>query len=295
MLRVYLNGTKTPGVCASLDMNPKLKALLIGDFTWGRVTRSLILIPAFVILGLVSIAVFFPDQAIFRPQASSYRDSKDILKITSGGGQTISVKYYENPKAEYTILFSHGNAEDIGLIEPFIKRLRRLGFNVLTYDYQGYGTSSGSPSETNSYKDLDAAFEYLVAEKRISPDKIILHGRSLGGGVAVDLAARKEVAGLILESTFTSAFRVLTRYPILPFDKFESIKKIDKVKCPVLVIHGTDDWTIPFHHGESLFAAANEPKYSVWIEGANHNDLFYTAEERYLKGVSDFVLALSAK
>lgn len=276
-------------------MNSKLKALLIGEFTWRRLARSLVLIPAFVVLGLFVIAIFFADRAILRPQPPSYRDGSEIIKLKSRGGETISAKYYENPQADYTILFSHGNAEDIGMIEPFIWRLRDQGFNVLTYDYQGYGTSSGSPSEANSYADIDAAFAYLIAEKGLRPDRIILHGRSLGGGVAVDLAARENIAGLILESTFTTAFRVVTRYPILPFDKFESIKKIDNVKCPVLLIHGTNDWTIGFHHGKSLFAAANEPKYALWIEGAGHNNVFYTAEERYLKAVEDFAHTLNMK
>lgn len=276
-------------------MNSKLHALLIGEFNWRRLVRSLVLIPAFVILGLLGIATFFPDRPIFRPQPSSYSDSSSIIKIRTREGETISAKYYEYPQAEYTILFSHGNAEDIVMIEPFILRLRGLGFNILTYDYHGYGTSSGSPSETNAYADIDAAFEYLVNKKGLRPDKIILHGRSLGGGVAVDLAARREVGGLILESTFTSAFRVVTRYPILPFDKFENIKKIEKVRCPVLVIHGTQDRTIGFHHGETLFAAANEPKYPLWIDGAGHNNLFYIGEDQYQKALSDFALTLDAQ
>lgn len=276
-------------------MNTKLKALLIGEFSWRRLTRSLILIPVSVLFGLFIIAVFFADRAIFRPQSPSYLDGGEIIKLNSRDGVTISAKYYESPEADYTILFSHGNAEDIGTIEPFIWRLRDAGFNILTYDYQGYGTSSGSPSEANSYADIDAAYAYLIAEKGLSPDRIILHGRSLGGGVAVDLAAREDVAGLILESTFTSAFRVITRYQILPFDKFESIKKIDKVKCPVLLIHGSNDSTIGLHHAESLFAATKEPKYAVWIEGAGHNNVFYTAEERYLKEVADFAHTLSTK
>lgn len=149
-------------------MNSKLKALLIGEFTWRRLARSLVLIPVFVVLGLFVIAIFFADRAIFRPQPPSYRDSSEIIKLKTRGAETISAKYYENPQAVYTILFSHGNAEDIGMTEPFIWRLRDLGFNVLTYDYQGYGTSSGSPSEANSYADIDAAFAYLIVEKGLN-------------------------------------------------------------------------------------------------------------------------------
>jgi abhydrolase domain-containing protein 17 len=276
-------------------MNSKLKALFIGDFSWKRVIRSMFLIPICVLLGLLIIAAFFADRAIFRPQVSSYKDTPDTIKLKTRDGEQISARYYENPNSSYTILFSHGNAEDIGMLEPFAWHLRDLGVSVLTYDYQGYGTSSGSPSEENSYAAIDAAYDYLLTEKRLDPKRIILHGRSLGGGVAVDLASRKPVAGLILESTFTSAFRVITRYPILPFDKFENIKKIGKVTCPVLLIHGTNDWTIPSYHGHRLFERANEPKQSLWVEGAGHNDVVHKDEKSYSDSIRTFAQTLGEK
>jgi len=269
-----------------------LKAVFLGEFSWGRVIRSLTLIPVAVCLGLLLIATFLPDRAIFRPQPSSYRDTADVIKIRTADGETISARFYENQNAAYTILFSHGNAEDIGTNDPFAGGLRDLGFNVLAYDYRGYGTSEGSPSEENAYADIDAAFDYLVVNKGISADRMILHGRSLGGAVAADLATRKKVAGLILESTFTTAFRVVTRYPIIPFDRFKSIDKIGAVRCPVLVIHGSDDWTIPVYHGERLFEAANEPKTALWVERAGHNDLFYKDQQRYLSTIAEFANSL---
>jgi fermentation-respiration switch protein FrsA (DUF1100 family) len=247
----------------------------------------MILIPVAVYLGLLLIAAVFADRLIFRPQSASYRDTEDIIKIRSGG-EAISAKFYENKSAGYTILFSHGNAEDIGTNDSFASRIRDLGFNVLSYDYRGYGTSGGSPSESNAYEDLDSAFNYLVATKGIPSERIILLGRSLGGAVAVDLASRQMVGGLIMESTFTSAFRVVTRYPVIPLDKFNSINTIGSVRCPVLIIHGTNDWTIPIYHAERLFEAANEPKSAVWVEGAGHNNLFYTNQERYLNQLVEF-------
>lgn len=276
-------------------MNARLKAALIGEFSWRRFVRSTILIPICVLLGLSVIALFFSERAIFRPQVSSYKDTPDVIKLKMKDGGHISAKYQENPQASFTILFSHGNAEDIGMIEPFTWRLRDLGFNVLTFDYEGYGTSGGSPSEENAYAAIDAAYDYLVSEKRVDPKRIVLHGRSLGGGVAVDLAARKSVAGLILESTFASAFRVVTRYRVLPFDKFETLKKIDKVTCPVLFIHGTNDWTIPIYHGRLLFEAANYPKQSLWVEGAGHNNVIYTEETLYLDTIKRFAETLTKK
>ena len=276
-------------------MDSKLKAILIGKFSWRRMIRSMILIPICVLVGLLVIAVFFADQAIFRPPRSSYKDTPDVIKLETARGERISAKYYENEQASHTILFSHGNAEDIGMIEPFARLLRDLGLNVLVYDYPGYGTSSGSPSEASAYAAIDAAYEYLLLEKRADPNRIVLHGRSLGGGVAVDLASRRPVAALILESTFASVFRVVTRYPILPFDKFENIKKIERITCPVLIIHGTNDWTIPAYHGQRLFEAANEPKYSLWIEGAGHNNVVHREEKLYLNTIRVFVQILGDK
>lgn len=278
--------SRTPG---EYRLNSILKNLFIGEFTWKRLNRSLVLIPVAVIIGLLIIAMFLADRVIFQPQKSSYKDSADFIKLGTKLGDHISARYQENPEAIYTILFSHGNAEDIGMVEPFVWRLRDEGFNVLTYDYPGYGTSSGTPSEENSYAAIDAAYDYLISEKHVDPKRIILFGRSLGGGIALDLAFRRPVGGLILESTFTSAFRVVTRYPILPFDKFENIKKIDKVSCPVLIIHGTNDRTIPIYHGRLLFEKAKEPKLALWVQGANHNDVLYKDETLYFDTLKRFI------
>jgi fermentation-respiration switch protein FrsA (DUF1100 family) len=256
-----------------------LKAAFIGELSWRRVLRSLVLIPLAVCCGLLIIAMFFADRVIFQPPRATYRDTPDVIKIRTADGERISAKFYEDKDAKYTN-------------ESFALQLRDAGFNVLAYDYRGYGTSEGSPSEENAYADIDAALDYLVATRGISADRIILHGRSLGGAVAVDLAARKNVAGLILESTFTTAFRVMTRYPVLPFDKFKSVDKIGSVRCPVLIIHGTNDWTIPLYHGERLLEAANEPKTSLWVEGVGHNDLFYTDQQRYLNTLAEFAKSL---
>lgn len=274
-------------------VNPTFKGLFLGEFRWKRVISSLLLIPLLFYLGLFMIAWLIPNKLLFRPQPPSYADDSSIVKLTTSNGEKISAKFYENDTAAFTILFSHGNAEDIGTIEPFILKLRDSGFAVLTYDYRGYGTSDGTPSEDNTYVDIEVAYEYLTKFRNIPTNRIILHGRSLGGGTAVDLAARKPVGGLILESTFTSASRVLTNVRILPFDRFENLSKIASVTCPVLVIHGKKDWTIPFHHGEKLLGAANEPKVYLWIDDAGHNNLFNTAREPYLSAIHAFGDSLS--
>lgn len=270
-------------------MNQTLGDLFIGKLSWKRVVRSALLIPVIVYVTLLSMAWLIPDKLIFRPQPSTYRDDASVLKLTTANGVEISAKFYENPAAAFTILFSHGNAEDIGTTEPFIKRMREAGFAVMVFDYQGYGTSHGIATEGNTYADIDAAYRYLTETRKVPPARIIVHGRSVGGGPVLDLASRVPVAAVILESTFTSVSRVLTRIKLIPFDQFENIAKIAAVHCPVMVIHGRDDWTIPFHHGEALFAAANEPKTQLWVDGAGHNNLFRVAGEQYLVAIRKFV------
>jgi hypothetical protein len=225
---------------------------------------------------------------IFLPQPSSYRDTGEILKLTTRDRIQISAVYLPNPAATYTILYTHGNAEDLGDIQPVLQYLRDSGFSVFSFDYRGYGTSQGTASERNAYRDIDTAYNYLTEQLSVLPSRIIAFGRSVGGGVAVDLASRKPLAGLIIESGFTSAFRVVVPIPILPFDKFRNINKIKNVKCPVLVMHGRADEIIPFQHGQQLFNAAPEPKRYLWIDEASHNDFMWVAGDSYKVALQEF-------
>lgn len=263
----------------------KLKRLLFGEFSFKRLVRSIIFIYAFVCF----YVFFFSDRMFFVPQRSSYQDSRDILKLTAADGVRISATYLPNPSATYTILYSHGNAEDLGDVLPVLTDLRNMGFAVFAYDYHGYGTSQGQPTDANAYRDIDAAYNYLTQKLGLAPQRIIVYGRSVGGGPSVDLASRKPVAGLILESTFTTAFRVRTVIPMLPFDKFANIDKMKSVRCPVLVIHGKADNVVPFYHGQQLFAGANEPKRFLWVDGAGHDDVMDVATDKYITTLRDFV------
>jgi len=269
-------------------MNGKLRKLFIGEFNLKRLMISFLLIPLFVYLGLSIFAYFSADKLIFQPQFPAYRDNEKIIKLATSNGEKISAKFYPNPNATHTILFSHGNAEDIGFSDSISDDFVKKGFAVLVYDYRGYGTSEGKPTEENAYQDIDAAYEYLTNELKIPPEKVIAHGRSLGGAVAVDLASRKKVGGLIVESSFVSAFRFLTKYPLTPFDKFRNLAKIKNVRSPVLFIHGQKDELIPIWHSEKLFAEANEPKFSYWIDEAGHNNVYQIGGKSYLQRIRDF-------
>lgn len=223
----------------------------------------------------------FSDRIIFQPPQTDYRDTSTTLKLKSRDGVQISAVYLPNPQATHTILFSHGNAEDLGTLAPALEDTRTMGFSVFAYDYHGYGTSGGKANEKNAYEDHEAAYDYLTKVLGVPADRIIAHGRSLGGAMAIDLASRKPLAGLIVESSFLSAFRVVTGYPIFPFDKFRNIDRIRQVRCPVLIIHGREDEVIPFWHGARLFELANAPKMNLWVDAAGHNNLEPVAGNQY--------------
>ncbi len=268
----------------SLNKKSQLRKLLIGDFTIKRLIRSVIFIYVF----LAGFAYFFSDRMIFLPQRQDYNDPNRFIKIKTSDGSQISACYLPEPNAEYTILYSHGNAENIGRLYDLFELFNKNGFSVFAYDYHGYGTNDGKPTEKNAYQDIEAAYLYMVNNLKIPPDRIIVLGRSVGSGASTYLACREKIAALILESPFVSAFRVLTQIPLLPFDKFNNIKKIKNVHCPVLIIHGTDDGIVPFRHGKKLYESANPPKYNFWVEGAGHNDVVEIAGDNYWKAIKKF-------
>ncbi|MEX0271970.1 alpha/beta hydrolase [Leptolyngbyaceae cyanobacterium UHCC 1019] len=245
-----------------------------------------------VYLALNIFAFFYAERLIFLPRPRSYQDSPEILKLTTLSGEQISARYLSNPTANYTVLYSHGNAEDLGRIRQRLEHLRTLGVSVFAYDYRGYGTSQGKPSEQNAYQDMEAAYRYLIDTLGISPSHIILYGRSLGSGTSVEIASREPIAGLILESPFTSTFRVITRIEIVPFDRFDNLRKIANVRCPVLFLHGTQDRLIPLHHSETLMRHVRSPKRLVPIPGADHNDLLEIAGTQYDQAIQTFLQQL---
>lgn len=250
----------------------------------------IVLIPVFIAYLLLLIyGFFFSDAQIFFPQPASYSDGPGIIKLEPANGVRISAAYLPAKDARYVILYSHGNAEDIGDLMPLMESFKDHGFSMFIYDYEGYGTSGGSPSEKKVYRDAEAAYRYLVGDLKVDPARIIVFGRSVGSGAAVHLALREKVAALIIESGCVSVFRVRTVIPLAPFDKFNNIAKINKVHCPVLVIHGRNDRTIPFWHGEALYKKANMPKMHYWVDGASHDDVFLAAGDNYWKTLGDFV------
>ncbi len=250
------------------------------------------------VIAYICIAAFawlFAESLIFQPPPPSYQDHSEIIKITTADQEQLSTLHLKNPSASYTILYNHGNAIDLGQLRPILQHIKQMGVSVFAYDYRGYGTSTGSPSESGTYADAAAAYNYMRDELNIPASNIIALGQSVGGGVAAELATQKPLGGLIMESTFVSAYRVMTKSKLLPFDQYENLRKIDSINCPVLVIHGTDDGVVSFWHGKELFKSANEPKQAYWVEGAGHNNLLNVAGENYEQKLKEFIDLIESK
>ncbi|OGT06327.1 MAG: hypothetical protein A2X78_02260 [Gammaproteobacteria bacterium GWE2_37_16] len=237
-------------------------------------------------------AHFFADRVIYAPAISSYQDTALIIKLKTKDDTTISALYLANKNAKYTILFSHGNGEDLNYSIPFLQVWHDHGFSVFAYDYHGYGTSSGKPTEEHVYADVEAAYNYLVQNLHVPPEKIIAYGHSIGAAVNIELATHRPLAGLIVQSAFVDAFRVLTKIPLIPFPKYNNIKKIKQITCPILFIHGTHDEIVDFWHAEKLYKTYEGKKSFLWVEGAGHNDVMAIAKKSYWYAVEKFILDL---
>jgi hypothetical protein len=196
-----------------------------------------------------------------------------------------------------TFLFLHGNYRNIANNLEHAQRLHNMGFNVLLADYRGYGLSSGGqPSEAKVYEDAEAAWQYLLKARGARPQRTFIYGHSMGGAVAIDLAARHpEAAGLVIESTFTS-MRAMgeIEYGFLPVgllldQRFEALEKIPRIKIPALLIHGTWDKKVPVGMARQLFEAAPQPRTLTLIEGGEHNNSGAIGWVEYRDAVSTFV------
>jgi len=251
--------------------------------------RAVLVTAVLVYVAFAAFAWLLSDRMIFQPPSPSYRAGQLPIVMVPTDGGSIATLHLPNPRAAITVLFAHGNAEDLGHVAPWAEELRRAGFAVLAFDYRGYGMSTGGPaSAAGATSDMEAVYHHAVNTLKIPPSRLVLYGRSVGSGPATDLAARVPIGGLVLESAFVSAFRVLTKVSLLPFDRFHNLRHIRRVRAPILVVHGTDDEVIPVSHGRRLYEAAGQPKQALWIDGAHHNDVPLVGGTRYWSALTAF-------
>ena len=238
--------------------------------------------------------VYFPEKIMISTPETIGLQYEDV-SLKTADGVSLFAWFIPSEKSKGTILFCHGNAGNISHRLETIQIFHRMGLNILIFDYRGYGKSGGKPSEKGTYLDAEAAWKYLVEERKIKPAKIILYGRSVGGAIAAWLAKEQTIkAALIMESTFTSVKDLGAQvYPFLPIRlmsrfNYSALDYLSQVNCPVLIIHSRDDEIIPISHGEKLFEIANEPKSFLEIKGT-HNAGFIISAESYEEGLDAFI------
>lgn len=198
--------------------------------------------------------------------------------------------------AKGTVLYCHGNGGNLTYVRGVALDLANRGLDVLIYDYRGYGRSEGSiPSEAELYMDADAAYDFLTNKRNVKAENLAIYGLSLGTTAATDLAARKPCGALVLEAPLSSASDMASAtVPLIPRalhwilkNRFESARKIAKVKCPVLITHGEADEIIPTEQGRKVFAAAHDPKKLMIIPRGTH---WLPSVHGYMDSVADFIV-----
>lgn len=256
------------------------------------------------IYGALVLAVFLGQSALlYFPSRDLIANPREIglayqdVEIVTTDDVTLHGWYVPAVKPRGVLLFFHGNAGNISQRLESLKLFNQLGLDTLIFDYRGYGKSEGKISEQGSYLDAEAAWRYLTETKGIPSHQILLFGRSLGGALAAYLAGRRQAKGVIVESGFISIPELAAQiYPFLPARwisrfHYDSLNRIKKSTCPVLIIHSADDEIIPISHGRALFNAAPQSKQFLQIQGG-HNDGFLQSVAVYVQGLDNFLAGL---
>ena len=261
--------------------------------------RRLAIIALLTFVGVYVLVAFLQSRLIYFPSRQYLATPKDVglvfedCTLTTSDGLSIAAWYVPRVEANGSIIFCHGNAGNMADRLHDVTLMHRMGYNVLIFDYRGYGGSEGKPTEQGTYHDAQAAWRHLVETLGESPARVILFGRSLGGAVAINLAKRHEPGALVVESTFTSLVDVgKLHYPLLPVRlllryRYESIDKVSSITCPKLFIHSTDDQLVPLDNARRLFEAAASPKMFLETPGG-HNSGGYTYSPAYTHKLQTF-------
>jgi fermentation-respiration switch protein FrsA (DUF1100 family) len=272
--------------------------------TWTLATAALLYVALLVVLWLAeSRLIYFPgaERTLTPARPDLELGVGRVEFVTTDSVRLVGwVMPAAATSTAYWLLICHGNAGNLSQFDRPVHYagLRRLGLNLLAFDYRGYGESAGSASESGLYRDADAAYRYLREELEVPADRIVVFGHSLGSAVAIDLASRVPVAGLIVEGALSSVVqRGQELYPFVPVrwmarNRFSSIDKVAGISVPKLFLHARQDEVIPLAHGRKLFAAAVEPKTFVELDGS-HGDAFDVDSARYFGSIRDFLVTLA--
>lgn len=241
---------------------------------------------------------------VFQPPPCEYhlKDGREYVELKTSLNERIFGVHIDAGH-ELTVLFSHGNAEELGSVSDYLEQVfcPTIKVNAFAYEYTGYGRSSGTPTEEALYADVECALDYVIRHLHVDPRKLVLYGRSLGSGPTVHLGSnfsqRYPFRAIVLQSPITSCFRIAvkTETMTLPGDLFVNIDKIDRVRCPVMVIHGSKDTVVPFWHGRELFARCRVGLDFLWLPEAGHNDIESGFGDKMFPRLRAFIHETSAK
>ena len=241
---------------------------------------------------LLNALLFFPSHTVPDPATVPHLAIEELAMRTEDGERLHGWWVVARAgRRRGSVLLCHGNGGDIGLRIPHARLLTAAGFDVLLFDYRGYGRSGGRASEAGTYRDARAALGALL--ERAGDDRVFYLGESLGGAVALELALAHEPAGLVLLSAFTSVRDMARRHyraipPATVPDAYPSLRLIAGLRAPLLVLHGDDDMIVPVEHGRALFDAAPEPKKLVVLPGVGHNDIVSRAGPRIAEEIASW-------
>lgn len=270
--------------------------MLISVLVSGAVAYFALVVMVYVIQGRL---IYFPDRNVHvTPQARGL--AFETVRLHTADDVELDAWFVPAELPRGVLLFCHGNAGNISHRLESLAVFHDLGLSTLIFDYRGYGRSSGAPSEQGTYLDAAAAWHYLVKDRGVAPEQIILFGRSLGAAVAIWLATQHKPAALIVESGFTSVPELAAQlYPWLPMRwlarfRYNNLDRIARLDVPVLVVHSRDDEIIPYVHGRRLFDAARGQKQLLELRGG-HNDGFYVSGAEYFNGLDRFLSEVLGK
>lgn len=262
-----------------------LKRLIIGKFSWRRLLSSIVIV--YVIINL--FVYYYSEQLIFPYNQSSYNNKLSGLKIIkTQDGNNLATRFWQAKDEKYLVLYFHGNYLDLGNLDEIAEKFNKKGYSILAMDYRGYGLSQGYAAEETSYLDSQLLYKEAINMGYTSKNIIIL-GRSIGSGVATELASKNKAKILVLVSPFVTAFRVVTTIPILPFDRFDNLAKINKISQALFIIHGADDKIIQPWHSEVLFNKFKGNKQRYLIRDAGHNDIWDYNKDKLFDELDGFI------
>jgi uncharacterized protein len=263
--------------------------------------RALLAATAILVLGL-GAAILFLDSFIFYPERSGDWEARrrsrfriEEVELGTSDGERLVSWFMRVEKPRATVLFFHGNAGNLTHRLDVLETLAEIGLDAFVLGYRGYGRSTGKPGEAGVYLDAEAAYAHLTGSAGVAPDRLMLLGESLGCAVAIDLAARKPCAGMVLQSPFLSIAEMATQViPLPPLRwivprKFDNLGKISKVAAPKLFLAARRDEVVPFGQTRRLFEAAPGEKEWGEFEDCGHNDLFLRHHPEWTDAVDRFV------